>query len=258
MTISEQWLVDLDGVVWLGTEPISGSAKALDQLRESGRKIAFFTNNSFSTRQQLLDKFEQFSVKCAPDELLSSAQAAALLCNEGERALVVGGNGIVEALGEVGVEAITPSDYGPDTHIDVVVVGFDPRFDFSRMTAAHHALRGGARLIGTNDDATYPMPEGPVPGGGSMLAAVSYASGMKPTVAGKPNDGALALIAKRIGKVDVAVGDRPSTDGVLAERLGAKFAYVRSGVKEPLSLSPQVQVALEGADLKELVDKLVR
>ena len=73
-----------------------------------------------------------------------------------------------------------------DGPADAVVVGWHRDFDFGRLTAAFDAVHGGARLIGTNDDATYPTPQGPLPGGGSILAAVAYASGAEPTVAGKP------------------------------------------------------------------------
>jgi 4-nitrophenyl phosphatase len=104
---------------------------------------------------------------------------------------------------------------------------------FARLTAAVRAVVAGARLIGTNDDATYPTPDGPLPGGGSLLAAVAYASGATPAVAGKPYKAAAELVRRRLGEVAVMVGDRPETDGRFAERLGAKYAIVRSGVTPP-------------------------
>jgi len=54
-----------------------------------------------------------------------------------------------------------------------VVVGYTSHFDYDDLTAACRTLRGGARLVGTNDDATYPTPDGLVPGAGSLLAAVA-------------------------------------------------------------------------------------
>jgi glycerol-1-phosphatase len=84
--------------------------------------------------------------------------------------------------------------------------------------------------VGTNEDATYPTPEGLLPGAGALLAAVAAASDATPEVAGKPHEAMLALVAERVGHVDTVVGDRPSTDGALARALGARFALVLTGV----------------------------
>ena len=88
----------------------------------------------------------------------------------------------------------------------------------------------GPASIGTNEDATYPTPGGLLPGAGALLAAVATASGAVPEVAGKPHPPMLRLIAERLGRVETVVGDRPSTDGALAQALGARFALVLSGV----------------------------
>ena len=96
----------------------------------------------------------------------------------------------------------------------------------------------GARLLATNDDATYPTPEGLIPGGGAILAAVATASGATPTIAGKPYAPMAALVRDRCGPefssgTAVMVGDRWSTDGLFAEALGCPFALVRTGVTPP-------------------------
>ena len=227
---AECWMFDLDGVVWLANEAIPGSATALRRLRASGRQISFFTNNSFSRRADLLAKFVAHDIECSDEELFSSAEAAAYLMESGERAYVLGGGGIEESLVARGVELVPTEAISTGARVDAVVVGLDPQLQFARLTAACRAVFAGARLIGTNDDATYPTPDGPLPGGGSLLAAVAYASGMTPTVAGKPYEPAADMVRKRLGQVTVMVGDRPATDGMFASRLGAKFAIVRSGV----------------------------
>jgi ribonucleotide monophosphatase NagD (HAD superfamily) len=91
-------------------------------------------------------------------------------------------------------------------------------------------VRGGARFVATNLDATYPVPGGMVPGAGSLVAAVATAAGATPEVAGKPAAPTVGLIRDRYGDVGVAVGDRPSTDGALATALGWPFGLVLSGV----------------------------
>ncbi len=230
---AENWMFDLDGVVWLANDAIEGSAEALKRLADSGRTISFFTNNSFSRRADLLAKFAAHGIACTDEQLFSSAEAASQLLEPGERAYVLGGGGVEEALLARGVEVVSTEVIAGGATVDAVLVGLDLTLQFARLTAAVRAVVAGARLIGTNDDATYPTPDGPLPGGGSLLAAVAYASGATPAVAGKPYKAAAELVRRRLGEVAVMVGDRPETDGRFAERLGAKYAIVRSGVTPP-------------------------
>ena len=223
---TENWMFDLDGVVWLANDAIPGSADALRRLAESGRTISFFTNNSFSRRADLLAKFAAHEIDCTDEQLFSSAEAAAHLLESGERAYVLGGGGVEEALGMRGVEVVGTEAIAGGAKVDAVLVGLDLTLQFARLTAAVRAVAAGARLIGTNDDATYPTPDGPLPGGGSLLAAVAYASGATPAVAGKPYEAAAELVRRRLGQVTVMVGDRPETDGKFAR---ASWREVRDG-----------------------------
>ncbi|MEY4115440.1 MAG: hypothetical protein RIQ32_199, partial [Actinomycetota bacterium] len=118
--------------------------------------------------------------------------------------------------------------------IDAVIVGFHRTFDFESMRRASAAVRAGATLIGTNDDATYPTSSGVIPGGGSILAAIATASGVAPIVAGKPFAPMGELVRRALNTRDLSscwmVGDRYSTDGAFAKTIGAKFALASSGV----------------------------
>ena len=218
------WLLDLDGVVWLSEEPIAGSPGAIARLREDGHRVVFLTNNSSATVNEYVAKLGRMGVPTERDDLVTSAQAAASMIEPPATVLVCAGPGVAEALRHRDLDVVS------DGKADVVVVGWHRDFDFSRLTAAYRAVAAGARLIGTNDDATYPTPDGPLPGGGSLLAAVAYASGATPEVAGKPFDPMVALVEERVDDAVVMVGDRPSTDGLLARRLGVPFALVYSGV----------------------------
>jgi 4-nitrophenyl phosphatase len=247
------WLLDLDGVIWLGEQAIGGSAAAVERLRAAGHTVAFITNNSFATIGDYLEKLTRVGVPATGADLLTSAMAAANLVEPHERALVAGGPGIIEALH---ARHVTVVDEPP---ADVVVVGWHRTFDYAALTRAFLAVHGGARLIGTNDDATYPMPEGLLPGGGSILAAVAYASGVKPTVAGKPYPPMAELARQRFGALlDDAVfaGDRPDTDGRMAAELGVRFALVLTGVTaDGATIDPPP--AFVAADLAALVDQLL-
>ena len=117
---------------------------------------------------------------------------------------------------------------------DAVVVGFHREFNFQVLSDALKAVHGGAALIGSNDDPTYPTPNGPIPGGGSILAAIEKASGVSPTVTGKPYEPMAQLVRELCPNVlpeeMVMIGDRSDTDGGFARILGARFAMVLSGV----------------------------
>ena len=241
------WLVDLDGVVWLGDEPIPGAADAIRSLRARGTRVVFLTNNSSATVSEYLAKLERHGIPTSDDDLITSAQAAAGLLEPGTTALVCAGPGVDEALAARGVKTVR------DGGADAVVVGWHRDFDFDRLTVAFRAVRAGARFIATNDDATYPTPDGPVPGGGAIVAAVAYATGVRPEVAGKPNEPAAALVAERVGAVEVLVGDRPETDGLLASRLGVPFALVLTGVTAAADLPVTPVPERVAPDLAELV-----
>ena len=219
----ETWALDLDGVLWRGAMPIPGAADAVARLRARRDRVFFLTNNAAPTISEHLAKLEGMGVPAAAEDLLTSAQAAATLLEPGATALACAGPGVREALGARGVRIV---EAGP---ADAVVVGWHREFDFSRLAVAADAVRQGARLIGTNEDATFPTPEGLLPGAGALLAAVAYASGARAEVAGKPHPPMRRLVAERIGPVTTVVGDRPSTDGALARALGARFALVLSG-----------------------------
>jgi 4-nitrophenyl phosphatase len=236
-------LCDLDGVVWLAHEPIPGSVDAIARLRAAGHRVLFVTNNSSARVETQEASLAAIGIP-ATDDVLTSANAAALLIEPGERVLVCAGDGVVQAVlargaivadGHAGVHGQSDADAG--VGVDVVTVGFHRTFDYEAMLRASRAVTNGARLIGTNDDATYPTPNGPIPGGGAILASIVKASGVEPIVAGKPYEPMAALVRAIVGtsaaRTAVMVGDRPETDGLMASRLGCRYAHVESGVTAP-------------------------
>ncbi|MHB8329346.1 MAG: HAD-IIA family hydrolase [Acidimicrobiales bacterium] len=246
---SGTWVVDLDGVVWLAEAPIAGSAVAIARLRQAGARVLFATNNAAPTVAELLSRLAAAGIAAAPGDLVTSAQAAASMLEPGTTAFVCAEGGVLEALAERGVKVVVE---GP---ADSVVVGWTRRFDFDLLAATATVVRLGARLIGTNEDPTHPTPKHLLPGSGALLAAVATAAQAIPEVAGKPHDPMVALLRARATDAVVVVGDRPSTDGLLAQRLGIPFALVRSGVttdgRDPAVVTPDA----EADDLAALVDR---
>jgi len=219
---------DLDGVVWRGEAPIAGSADGIAQLRAGGVRVVFITNNSSIPIPGYVERLSTFGVPAVPDDVCTSAQAAAALVasklEPGAAALACAGPGVVEALTERGLRVV---DSGP---VDAVVVGFHRNFDFDRLTRAADAARGSALFVATNLDPTYPIAGGLVPGTGALVAAVATAAGRAPEVAGKPETPMADLVRARFGRVALMIGDRPSTDGAFARALGCPFALVLTGV----------------------------
>jgi 4-nitrophenyl phosphatase len=243
------WICDLDGVVWLGDRPIPGAAEAVARLRRAGERVLFVTNNSAPTVASYLAKLKAAGIEAAADDVVTSAAAAARLVDPAEVALVCAGAGVVEALEARGVRWVR------EGRADVVVVGWHRDFDYDRMAAATRAVLGGARLVATNDDPTYPAPDGPLPGCGAILASITTATGAVPVVAGKPNEPMAALIRERLGEglaKSTFVGDRPDTDGRMARALGIRFALVLSGITATAEGADPPPDAV-GADLGELV-----
>lgn len=252
------WVLDCDGVVWLMDEAIPGATEAVGILRSSGARVVFVTNNSFPRRSDHVAKLDRLGIATDPADVLTSAMAAACLLEPGERALVIGGPGIVEELEARGVEVhLAGTGAGTRPVPDAVVVGVDQGFDYAKLAEATTALRSGARLIGTNDDSTYPTPNGVVPGAGSLLAAVATAGGKTAEIAGKPYLPTADLVHREVGAVRIVVGDRPSTDGLLARQLSSQFGLVLTGVTSsghgPIDPPPDV----EAPDLLTLVRRVL-
>ena len=267
-------MIDLDGVVWLGGRPIPGAGDAITLLRGAGARVLFASNNSSPTVEQLIDRLEVAGIAARPDEIVTSGMAAASMLEPGGHALVVGDEGLMEALAARGVHASRVADDRADHTVradggqrddradggerarvpDAVVVGYTKQFDYGVLARAADAVRAGARLIGTNEDALLPTAEGLLPGTGAILAAVATASGTRPEVAGKPHQPLAALIGERVARVAAVVGDRPSTDGALARFLGAPYALVLTGVTSHVSDDLDPTPDFVGEDLRAVAE----
>jgi HAD superfamily hydrolase (TIGR01450 family) len=241
-------VLDLDGVVWLADEPIPGSSRAVSLLRDAGIRVLFATNNAAPTVGRILERLAKAGISAVADDVVTSAQAAASMVDAGSTAVVCGEEGLIEALGERGVHVV------PEGPSDAVFVGWTKKFDFAMLATAATAVREGGRLIGTNEDATFPTPDRLLPGCGALLAAVSTAAQAKPEVAGKPHAPMATLLKRRASDIAMVVGDRPSTDGALARSIGVPFGHVRSGVtrdgRDPMVVAPD----FAAENLAELVD----
>jgi HAD superfamily hydrolase (TIGR01450 family) len=245
------WVIDLDGVIWLTGEPIGDVGGAVAALHKAGVRTLFATNNSAPTRAELQARLVNCGITVPDSDLLSSADVAAEMLPVGSTAFVVADEGVREALTGRGVKMVQE---GP---ADAVVVGWTRSFTFDLIDQAARAVRGGARLIGTNEDPTHPTPHGLSPGCGALLAAVATAAETPPEVAGKPHLPTAEAVKARATDLTIMVGDRPSTDGALAQQLAIPFALVLSGVTGADEVPKDPAPEFVAADLATLVRSLL-
>ena len=261
MPLKPAVLCDLDGVVWLTHQPIAGSVDAIRRIREAGHRVLFVTNNSYATADEQASVLEGIGI-AAIGSVVTASQSAGKLLRKGDRVLTCGGPGVTQAIEQAGAVIVGRSDdpdFDMNTEVDAVVVAFHRTFDFAGLTKLSAKIRGGARFIATNDDATYPTPHGVIPGGGSIVAAVAAASGVHPTIAGKPYAPMATLVKAVLGETDLSnawmVGDRASTDGEFAKTVNCRFAYVQSGVAN--ASTDLAHAAFTGPDLAAFADFLL-
>jgi HAD superfamily hydrolase (TIGR01450 family) len=224
---------DLDGVIYRGDQATPGSADAINALRARGVRVLFCTNNSRSTVDQYVSKLTSLGIKVDVADVLTSATVTAEVLQErgfsGKTAIVVGGDGIRKALGDV---CISIKDDPAVSAADLVVVGWDPEFTYDAMRRASIAVGRGATLIATNNDASFPAADELWPGAGAILASIETASGVTAEVMGKPFPPMMEVAARRLeGATNIAmIGDRPDTDLAGGAARGWTTILVLSGV----------------------------
>ena len=251
------FVFDLDGVVYLGGAAIPGAGATLSTLKDLGHQILFATNNSSRAVSTVVDTITgRTGFVPDPGSVITSGMVAAhLIRDHDEICLVLGSVELEDTLVEAGI-TVTTDPYAAT----VLVVGLDRRLSYERLTAAVLAVNNGARFMATNNDPTFPMPDGQHPGGGAIVAAVERATGKAPTICGKPSAPMRMMIQQQITNDAVwMIGDRPDTDLALAAAAGWGKILVLTGVASaddvlPADLVPDHTIP-SIADLPSLVTR---
>ncbi|MFL5779187.1 MAG: HAD-IIA family hydrolase [Chloroflexota bacterium] len=242
-------LVDLDGVVYRGSEPVPGVAAVLADRAQRGDEIVYVTNNSMHYRRDYVPRLEAMGAPVGPDRVVTSARATAVYLRDHEpavrRVLALGAGGLERELADVGLEVVTaaqaatrmshePIDGAQAAgHPDAVVIGLDPNATYLRLAAAADCIRAGARFVATNRDPVYPTERGLRPGAGSLVAAIEATTGVTPVSIGKPEPGLLEIAAAVTGKRPadaVMIGDSLRTDVSAARSVGCRSVLMLTGV----------------------------
>jgi 4-nitrophenyl phosphatase len=250
MTDPATYILDLDGVVYLGKNIIPGAYEAINHLRDAGRRVIFLTNNSTRSRESVASRLESLGIGCNGSDVITSAYAASVYIKEQygpSTVYCIGEPGLLEELEQEG-HTIAEQD------VDKVLVGLDKEFNYHKLKLGLDNLRAGAGFIATNTDALLPTESGFLPGAGSMVAALKAASGKDPIVIGKPNKPIMDVLLKEYGlkrEECVMIGDRLETDILAGINAGMRTVLVltgASGIKD---------IELSGIQPDTILDSLV-
>lgn len=244
-TIAPDWLhlirgliIDLDGVLWRGAQPLPGLQAFFATLRRLGLAPLLATNNATASPADVAARLAGYGAAVGPQEVITSSEAAAALLREhlpaGAPVLPVGEAGLRAALDGAGFALVEHADGAR-----AVVVALDRSLTWGLLTEACLAIRAGALFVGANPDVTFPTERGLAPGSGALLAAIQAATGVAPLVVGKPEpplfQAALARLTLPSAQV-LAIGDRLETDILGAQRAGLRSALLLTGVTTPAEL----------------------
>jgi HAD superfamily hydrolase (TIGR01450 family) len=265
-------LVDLDGVVWIGRDPVPGSPEALRALLDAGKRIVFVTNNPGRPPAAYAERLGELGVEVGEEQVVTAGMVAARLA--GEAAAAAGGTGTAFVIGaEALKEMVAASGAGvvegeEAWTADVVVVSGHRGFDYGELLVAKRALDRGAALFATSHDPTMPHPGGELPGTGAILAAVETATGRRAEIAGKPERHLFEMAREALAcsfpgdsnekeqanERVAMVGDRISSDVAGGRAAGLQTILVLSGTttrEEAAGADPAPDLVLE--DLRALL-----
>jgi 4-nitrophenyl phosphatase len=235
-------IIDMDGVLWHGDQAISGLSEFFQTLRKQDIRFILATNNASLTQAQYVNKLAKMGVDVTENEILTSGIATALHLSEHEnpattRVFVLGEEGASAPLLKCGFTLTglyeINSDKTPNAGAHVVVCGKDQTLSWDKLATATLNIRAGAKFIGTNADTTLPTEHGVTHGNGAILAAIQVATGVAPTIIGKPEpiiyQQAMALLGTDTSET-IAIGDRLETDILGAVRTGIRSLMVLTGI----------------------------
>jgi 4-nitrophenyl phosphatase len=226
-------ILDMDGVLWEGNTPLPGMPDFFRFLRGRGIRILLATNNASLTPESYVRKLAGMGAAVGPEEILTSAVATGeylrTVGRPGEKVYIIGEEGLIHAVESTGLQVAVPDALDAQ----YVVCGMDRNLTWNKLANATINIHRGAKFIGTNGDLTFPTERGIAHGNGSILAALTAASGVRPKVIGKPSPAILEMAVSRLDlpKAQIAVvGDRLETDILGARNAGLKSILVLSGV----------------------------
>lgn len=230
-------IIDMDGVLWHGDRPLPGLPEFFAYLKQHQTKFMLATNNNTQRPEGFVAKAAQFGVDIDSTQVVTASVATVHYLRSkyrpGSRIHVVGESALKSLITEAGFIMA-------DTEVEAVIVTLDRQLTYEMLKQATLLIRAGAEFIAPNLDPSYPTPEGFVPGGGAVVAAVATAADQHPVVVGKPESWMFQICMERMQTQafeTASLGDRLSTDIAGGQRLGLKTILVLSGVTSVIDLA---------------------
>lgn len=229
MAGNKSYLLDMDGVLVRGRQPIPGAQDFIGKLLETNTRFLVITNNPLHTPRDLQHRLASEGLNVPESHLFTSALATAqFLASQrpASTAYVIGEAGLTTAMHQVGY---TFTSKNPE----YVVLGETNSYNLEQITVAIRLVNAGARFIATNPDPTGPTETGIMPACGAMAALIEKATGVKPYFVGKPNPLMMRRALNALGahsENTIMVGDRMDTDIVAGMEAGMETILVLSGV----------------------------
>lgn len=250
------YVIDMDGVLYRGNTIIPGVAEFLAELDASGIKYTMATNNSTNSQLDYVVKLENMGVSVPEESIFTSAVATAAYLRSnypnGTRVYIVGMKALRHAI--FGDGYFLPAE----ANADVVVSGADFELVYGSLRTACLAIRAGADYVATNADTTFPTEAGLIPGSGAIVAALVAATGVEPTIVGKPSPVMVESCLAAMGMAaDAAVmlGDRLDTDILAGQRAHTRTLMVLTGVHTPADVR---QMGIEPDLIIDTLEPLTR
>ncbi len=222
------YLIDMDGVIYRGSEMIPGADRFIDQLLRRKIPFLFLTNNSQRTRRDVATKLKRMGINAQEQHIFTCAMATARFLarqRPNGTAYVIGEGGLLHALHRNGYSIV---DHDPD----YVVVGEGRAFGYEMFETAVRMIEKGAKLIATNLDPNCPTQAGPRPGCGATVAMLEAATGRKAFSVGKPSPVMMRAARKELGLTadeTTVIGDTMETDILGGVQMGYHSILVLSG-----------------------------
>jgi len=230
------FVFDLDGCVWNGPVLSPGARETLAGLDRAGRALAFLTNNSRATGEDIRGRLHALGVTAARHCLTPLEIIGEMISRRWgpSRVLVIGAAELADAVARAGHQIVDVRDY---RRASVVAVGNDFELTYERLTAASRAAAAGAPLVTPNVDARLPLEDGEfVPGCGALVEAVAVAAGVRPVVVGKPEAPLFRMALERMGLEPAAAA--MVGDSVPSDIRGARAVGMRTVLYAPAGGAP--------------------
>ncbi len=254
----DQFILDLDGCVWVGGQPTPGVVDALEELRAAEKQVAFATNNAYESGEDLVARLWKIGVRASLSDVVTVGGAMQHVLADtrmGSTAFVIGTQAMLRHVGDAGLRVLNNTDLA--SRAEVVVVAGTTELVYDDLRNAVQAVLRGADFLATARDPTYPQPDGLWPGTGAVVAAVEYATDRKAEIVGKPTPQLFVTALDRLGEGrTLVVGDRVGSDLAAAAAAGLDAALVRSASSDHDKLDGfEPQPVAIGETLAELLTR---